>query len=251
MPTSFINDPEHWRQRANEMRTFANSAKDPRSKAAMLQIAAEYDGLQRWRKNEAEAIPSAQREGGRFRFIPLRPDRCGRALLESGGARLVCVHGFSQLCAHGPRDRATPEPCPRASFYRRCRLHAGLGRRSERLYSGTRLLGSYCSSPQITPRNRVIPDTADSFHVSGFIFEQRRAAHPTEKDRRPGATGGSTEPTGAPSPDERSKSAPHAAESAAPSLNRMQISEGECRSLVNPRAKVSALSLVGFVHEIE
>jgi len=45
MPTSFINDPEHWRQRANEMRTLANSAKDPRSKGAMLQIAAEYDGL--------------------------------------------------------------------------------------------------------------------------------------------------------------------------------------------------------------
>jgi hypothetical protein len=44
MPTSFINDPEHWRQRANEMRTLANSV-NGRSKEAMLRMAAEYDRL--------------------------------------------------------------------------------------------------------------------------------------------------------------------------------------------------------------
>jgi len=57
MPTSFINDPEHWRQRANDMRTLANSAKDARSKAAMLQIAAEYDGLAEMAEERSRSDP--------------------------------------------------------------------------------------------------------------------------------------------------------------------------------------------------
>ncbi len=45
MPTSFINDPEHWRQRAAEARQVAELITDPPSKEAMLRIAADYERL--------------------------------------------------------------------------------------------------------------------------------------------------------------------------------------------------------------
>jgi hypothetical protein len=43
--TSFINDPQHWRDRTEEMRTLAQSVKDEASQQAMLRIAADYDRL--------------------------------------------------------------------------------------------------------------------------------------------------------------------------------------------------------------
>jgi hypothetical protein len=45
MPTSFINDPEHWRNRAEEARTLADQMSDEASKQTMLRIAADYERL--------------------------------------------------------------------------------------------------------------------------------------------------------------------------------------------------------------
>jgi hypothetical protein len=45
MPTSFINDPVHWRHRAEEMRTLADDMKDEISKQMMLRIAQDYERL--------------------------------------------------------------------------------------------------------------------------------------------------------------------------------------------------------------
>jgi hypothetical protein len=41
----FINEPEHWRKRAEEARTLAGQMSDPQSKQAMLRIATDYDHL--------------------------------------------------------------------------------------------------------------------------------------------------------------------------------------------------------------
>jgi hypothetical protein len=43
--TAFINDPEHWKQRAEEARALADQLNDEASKQAMLRIAADYDRL--------------------------------------------------------------------------------------------------------------------------------------------------------------------------------------------------------------
>jgi hypothetical protein len=45
MPASFINDPDHWRQRAQEMRALATGVKNEEVKRNMLRIAADYDRL--------------------------------------------------------------------------------------------------------------------------------------------------------------------------------------------------------------
>jgi hypothetical protein len=45
MPASFINDPGHWRQRAEEARTIADQMNEPQSKEAMLRIAKDYERL--------------------------------------------------------------------------------------------------------------------------------------------------------------------------------------------------------------
>ena len=42
-----INDPKHWRERAEESRTVADSLTDPDSKKAMLRIAKDYEELAR------------------------------------------------------------------------------------------------------------------------------------------------------------------------------------------------------------
>jgi len=45
MPASFINDPAHWRRRAEEARTIAEQMSDSPSKEAMLRIAKDYERL--------------------------------------------------------------------------------------------------------------------------------------------------------------------------------------------------------------
>jgi hypothetical protein len=45
VPASFINDPKHWRERAEEMRTLAEALVDEQSKQTMFRIAEDYDRL--------------------------------------------------------------------------------------------------------------------------------------------------------------------------------------------------------------
>jgi hypothetical protein len=45
MGASHINDPEHWRQRARDMRKLAEGVKDDAARQTMLRIAADYDRL--------------------------------------------------------------------------------------------------------------------------------------------------------------------------------------------------------------
>ena len=45
MPASSINDPEHWRARAEEMRRLAEDLKDAATKEMMLRIARDYENL--------------------------------------------------------------------------------------------------------------------------------------------------------------------------------------------------------------
>ena len=45
MPPSYINHPEHWRDRAEEARKLAEQIEDADSKAAMLRIAKDYERL--------------------------------------------------------------------------------------------------------------------------------------------------------------------------------------------------------------
>jgi hypothetical protein len=45
MTASHINNPDHWRERAAEMRKLAEDIKDSGAKETMLRIAADYDRL--------------------------------------------------------------------------------------------------------------------------------------------------------------------------------------------------------------
>jgi hypothetical protein len=45
MPTRTLNDPAHWRQRAQEMRGIADLLDDPAAKKAMLEIAQQYERI--------------------------------------------------------------------------------------------------------------------------------------------------------------------------------------------------------------
>jgi hypothetical protein len=45
MANSFINDPNHWRERAEEARTLAELMNDETSKQMMLRMATDYEKL--------------------------------------------------------------------------------------------------------------------------------------------------------------------------------------------------------------
>ena len=45
MSASFINDPKHRRERAEQMRTIAEETHDPLAKETMLRIAQDYEHL--------------------------------------------------------------------------------------------------------------------------------------------------------------------------------------------------------------
>jgi len=57
MAEHFVNDPDHWRQRAEEMRNLAASILDLEARATLLKIADDYEKL---------AKRAAQRAGGTF-----------------------------------------------------------------------------------------------------------------------------------------------------------------------------------------
>ncbi len=66
MSAKYVNNPEHWRERAVQMRTLSDWIEDAATKATMLKLADQYDGL-------------AERIGG-SRYQPLRNFRRGTAL---------------------------------------------------------------------------------------------------------------------------------------------------------------------------
>jgi len=45
MPTSFVNDPKHWQDRAAEMRALADGVKDKEARTIMLRLADDCDKL--------------------------------------------------------------------------------------------------------------------------------------------------------------------------------------------------------------
>ena len=57
--TSFVDDPQHWEMRAEEMRTLADETRDETARAIILKIAADYDSVAE-RVGERQGLPSAQ-----------------------------------------------------------------------------------------------------------------------------------------------------------------------------------------------
>jgi hypothetical protein len=55
---SFINDPEHWLQRAEQMRTLADEVHDDQAKETMLRIANDYGHLAERAEQQAKSLPS-------------------------------------------------------------------------------------------------------------------------------------------------------------------------------------------------
>ena len=45
MMKALINDPEHWRARAEEARTIAEAMRDAQARESMLRVALEYENL--------------------------------------------------------------------------------------------------------------------------------------------------------------------------------------------------------------
>jgi hypothetical protein len=54
---AFINDPAHWRRRAEEMRALADNMLDQASKTMMLQIAEDYEKLANRAEERAKGRP--------------------------------------------------------------------------------------------------------------------------------------------------------------------------------------------------
>ncbi len=60
VPSHFINDPAHWRQRAKEARALADQMDDPQSKQAMMRIAEDYERLAERAARRATGSPQPQ-----------------------------------------------------------------------------------------------------------------------------------------------------------------------------------------------
>jgi len=61
----YINDPKHWRGRAEEMRVLADEMKDAAVRETMLRIAADYERLaKRAEQRSAGQAPLAENKNG-------------------------------------------------------------------------------------------------------------------------------------------------------------------------------------------
>jgi hypothetical protein len=60
MPASFINDPKHWHDRAEEIRKLAEEMTDEHSKQTMLRIAQDYDKLARRAEERSGGSPQTK-----------------------------------------------------------------------------------------------------------------------------------------------------------------------------------------------
>src|SRR5262245_2270365 len=58
-----INDPKHWRKRAEEARTIADSTTDEQSKKAMLRIAEDYEELAKRAERRLKQQKQQQQQG--------------------------------------------------------------------------------------------------------------------------------------------------------------------------------------------
>jgi hypothetical protein len=58
MPSAhYVNDAEHWRQRAKEMRLLAHDATDAEARAAMQRIASDYEKLATRASQRSDGTP--------------------------------------------------------------------------------------------------------------------------------------------------------------------------------------------------
>jgi hypothetical protein len=57
MPSSNINNPEYWLQRAKEMRTLAEGVADDAAKQNMLRVAEDYDKLAKRAEARSKGTP--------------------------------------------------------------------------------------------------------------------------------------------------------------------------------------------------
>jgi hypothetical protein len=58
MLASFINDPEHWLERAEQMRNFADELDDEQAKETMLRIANDYGRLAKRAEQRTKGLTS-------------------------------------------------------------------------------------------------------------------------------------------------------------------------------------------------
>jgi len=58
--SSFINDPAHWRQRAEEMRTLAEDMSNAETRAMMERIARDYEFLARRAEERQTGVPQSK-----------------------------------------------------------------------------------------------------------------------------------------------------------------------------------------------
>jgi hypothetical protein len=62
MTAGHFNDPEHWRQQADEARVIARQLPNPESKAVMMRIAADYDRLAERARARAEKATNRRKQ---------------------------------------------------------------------------------------------------------------------------------------------------------------------------------------------
>jgi hypothetical protein len=58
--SSSINDPAHWRQRAEEMRALAEDIRDAETRAMMERIARDYEFLARRAEERQTGVPQSR-----------------------------------------------------------------------------------------------------------------------------------------------------------------------------------------------